>query len=271
MMLRRRRRRRRRTEMSDIKEEIRQCGKLLRVQGLDRCEEVYDESQGFMPNLKSTLDFAIKIRGENSEQRRIKASGLEPIKTLDTLEFNSELTPNMSREKVYELAKCEYIDMGEDVLCFGNNGTGKTHLAKALGLEALRKLYPIRFYTIRDLIGMLNKADIEGRLGDLVNSLCRIRLLIIDDIGSFNIDAASVDRLFDLINKRTEVLSTIYTTNWNLNDWGEFMSKSSTARAIIDRVYFKSHVLDMNSKTSYRVLNSIHAKASKKAKEKKDR
>ena len=146
-------------------------------------------------------------------------------------------------------------------MIYGTPGTGKTHLATAIGIEAARKRNITYFITCHDLIQTLRKAHDENRLESRLKHFSKYKLLIIDEIGYLPVDKTGANLLFQLIAKRYEHNSTIITTNQPFSKWGDVFSDSMLANAILDRLLHHSHVLKMvgpsyRTKDYYDLLDS---------------
>jgi DNA replication protein DnaC len=243
-------------KMSDLYDEISNLSKLLKIPSLNNFDQIIDKSKDFETNLKAFLQFCLNERMSNSLKRRVNQSGLYPLKTIDTFEPLVDFYLNLDNKTLSTLLTCKFIDAAEDVYSCGNSGTGKTHIAKAIGYEALLKGYSVKFYKSRNLIDEMIMADQSLSLKKYLKDLHKIQLLIIDDIGSYTLDTTKTELLYELINNRSEIRSTYYTTNHKLSQWATFLGDSLITRAIVDRVVYKSHILDFSTNISFRLLRA---------------
>ena len=157
------------------------------------------------------------------EGRRIKAAlqmaRLATVKTLTGFDFSFQ--PSLDRNRIMTMAGLDFIDRREVVHFIGQSGTGKTHLASALGVEAIRAGRTVYFSSLADIIVSLAKADREGRLRERIRFLCRAQLLIIDEIGYLALGAVAGNLFFQLVNARYERGAMILTSNRGFAEWGE--------------------------------------------------
>jgi DNA replication protein DnaC len=172
------------------------------------------------------------------ESRRIKAAlqmaRLGSIKTLSGFDFSFQ--PSLDRNRVLALAQLDFIGRHEVVHFIGQSGTGKSHLAAALGVEAVRAGHSVYFSPLADIIDSLAKADREGRLRERIRFLCRASLLIIDEIGYLTVGAPAGNLFFQLVNARYEKGAMILTSNRGFAEWGEVFGDPVVATALLDRL-----------------------------------
>ncbi len=163
------------------------------------------------------------------EGRRIKAAlqmaRLATVKTLTGFDFSFQ--PSLDRSRIMALASLEFIGKHEVVHFIGQSGTGKSHLAIALGVEAIRAGRSVYFCPLADIIDSLARADREGRLRERIRYLCRTQLLIIDEIGYVTLGAAAGNLFFQLVNARYERGAMILTSNRGFAEWGQVFGKPS--------------------------------------------
>lgn len=201
----------------------------------------------------------ISLRNQRAAQIQVSVSHFPYIKTIDEFDFHFQNT--VSRTEIKDLATLRFIENKENILFYGTPGTGKTHLATAIGIEAARKRNITYFITCHDLIQTLRKAHDENRLESRLKHFSKYKLLIIDEIGYLPVDKTGANLLFQLIAKRYEHNSTIITTNQPFSKWGDVFSDSMLANAILDRLLHHSHVLKMvdpsyRTKDYYDLLDS---------------
>jgi DNA replication protein DnaC len=188
------------------------------------------------------------------EGRRIKAAlqmaRLATVKTLTGFDFSFQ--PSLDRNRIMALACLEFIDKHEVVHFIGQSGTGKSHLAIALGVEAIRAGRSVYFSPLADIIDSLAKADREGRLRDRIRYLCRTQLLIIDEIGYVTLGAAAGNLFFQLVNARYERGAMILTSNRGFAEWGQVFGDPVIATALLDRLLHHAVVVHIEG-SSYRM------------------
>ena len=192
-------------------------------------------------------------REQRAAERRIKAAKFPVLKSLETFEFRS--MPSLNKNLVLELARSEYLDRRENVLALGNSGTGKTHLALALGLAACQKGYRVRFTTAAALVNELLEARDEKRLLRLQRQLAKQDLLIVDELGYVPLSKTGSELLFEIFSQRYERASTLVTSNLPFNEWTEIFGSERLTGALLDRLTHHVHILEMNGE-SYRLQQS---------------
>jgi DNA replication protein DnaC len=195
-------------------------------------------------------------------ERKIKAAKFPAVKSLDSFDFKA--IPTLNKMQVLELARCEWIERRENVVALGPSGTGKTHVALALGLAACQKGLSVGFATAAALVHALMEARDEKRLLRLQKQLANHKLLIIDELGFVPLSKTAAELLFELISQRYERGSTLITSNLPFDEWtGTFGSERLTG-ALLDRLTHHVNILEMNGE-SYRLSQSRarNAKANK--------
>ena len=175
---------------------------------------------------------------------------LATIKTLSGFDFSFQ--PSLDRNRILALAQLDFIDRHEVVHFIGQSGTGKSHLAAALGVEAVRAGRSVYFSPLADIIDSLSKADREGRLRERIRFLCRSSLLIIDEIGYLAVGAGAGNLFFQLVNARYEKGAMILTSNRGFGEWGEVFGDPVVATALLDRLLHHAVVIQIEG-ASYRL------------------
>lgn len=205
---------------------------------------------GALEALDAVLGEELTVR----EGRRIKAAlkmgRLVTIKTLNTFDFSFQ--PSLDRNRVLTLAQLEFIDRHEVVHFLGQPGCGKTHLAIALGVEAVKAGRGVYFCTLAELIGSLAKAEREGNLRDRLRFLCRPQLLIVDEIGYLPVIPGGGNLFFQLVNARYERGAMILTSNRGFAEWGSVFGDAVVATALLDRLLHHAVVVQIEG-ASYRL------------------
>lgn len=193
-------------------------------------------------------------RQENQTKRRLKAAGFPFQKTLDDFDM-SQLNNSVSPIFLQELASCKFIQDKQNIVMIGNPGRGKTHIAIALGIRACLQGYRVLFKNASTLSTELTEARDNYQLGKLERQLSKTDLLILDELSYLSFNRYESDLLFKVLSDRSERSSTIVTTNLPFSQWTEMFENTTMVSALVDRLTFRSHVLDMNG-PSYRLLET---------------
>ena len=192
-------------------------------------------------------------REQRAAQRRVKAARFGVIKTLDSFDFGAQ--PSINQPLVRELMSGEYIDRRENVLLVGNSGTGKTHLASALGFAACMQGRRVRFLGVNSLVNQLREATEAKQLERLLRQLERLQLLVLDELGYVPFSKMGSELLFEVISRAYERLSLIVTTNLPFENWTQVCGSERLTGAILDRLTHRVHILEANGE-SYRLRES---------------
>ena len=183
-------------------------------------------------------------------------------KDLDSYDFTA--MPSVSKPKVLELTRGEWIDQHLNVILVGAPGTGKTHLAISLGLAACRQGRRVRFFTAASLVNALEEAQKRYQLERLLTQLDRTELLICDELGYLSFSRAGAELLFQVFADRYERRSLLLTSNLAFSDWGQVFQGERMTAALLDRLTHRCHIFEMNGE-SYRFRESMKTKKSKGA------
>jgi len=175
------------------------------------------------------------------ERRRKQAQFRDPQKTLNNFDFT--FNPKMNRSLVFDLATAAFIARHEDSLFVGPPGSGKSHLAQAIGLAAIQQGYRVLYRETHTLLEELAEASIDGTRKQHIESLVTVPLLIIDDLGMRKLSLTAAEELLEIIMRRYERASTIITSNRPVDDWGKLLGDSAAVTAMLDRLLHHGHVL----------------------------
>ncbi|RAZ71725.1 IS21-like element helper ATPase IstB [Mesorhizobium atlanticum] len=188
------------------------------------------------------------------ESRRIKAAlmmaRLTTVKTLAGFDFAFQ--PSLDRNRIMALAELKFIERAEVVHLLGPPGTGKSHLATALAVEAVKAAKSVYFSTLADIIASLAKAEREGQLRERIRYLCRASLLVVDEIGYLPVVPGGGNLFFQLVNARYEKGAMIVTSNRGFAEWGEVFGDPVVATALLDRLLHHAVVIQIEG-SSYRL------------------
>jgi len=183
-------------------------------------------------------------RQENQQKRRIKSAGFPFLKTLDEFDFGR--LKLVKEPFIWELASCDYIRNRQNIIMIGTPGTGKTHLSVGLGLKACQAGFRVKFFTAANLALQLVEAREARQLLKLEKQMEKTDLLILDELSYLSFNRHQSELLFKVISDRSERGSIIVSTNLNFSQWTELFENTTMIAAMVDRLTFKSHVLDMN-------------------------
>lgn len=199
-------------------------------------------------------------RERKAAERRIKDARFPVVKTIESFDFAAQ--PSINQQAVRQLLAGDYIGRRENVLLVGNPGTGKTHLATALGHAACAEGRKVRFVTASALVTQLMEAREDRSLRRLLKQMERLDLIILDELGYVPFSKAGAELLFDVISRAYERTSVIITTNLPFENWTEVLGSERLTGAMLDRLTHRVHILEANGE-SYRLR---HAKARLKRK-----
>ncbi|MCP4592221.1 MAG: ATP-binding protein [bacterium] len=192
-------------------------------------------------------------RQQRATQRRIKAAKFPTLKTIEGFRFDQQ--PSINEALVRELLTGEFIEARECVLLIGNSGTGKTHLATALGLSACHEGRKVRFFGVTSLVTQLLESREDRRLERMLKQLSRQDLLILDELGYVPFTKAGAELLFEVVSRAYERQSLIITTNLPFEQWPEVCGSERLTGAMLDRLTHRVHIVEANGE-SYRLRDS---------------
>lgn len=204
------------------------------------------------------IELELIDRERRTVERRIRAARFPAVKSFDT--FNFTAIPGLNKMLVLELARCEYILRRENIIALGNSGTGKTHVALALGLAACQKGFTVAFTTAAALVNQLMEARDEKRLLKMQRDLAAVKLLIVDELGYVPLSPTGAELLFETFSQRYERGSTIVTSNLPFEDWTQVLGSERLTGALLDRLTHHVSILAMNGE-SYRLKQSARRRA----------
>lgn len=220
--------------------------KILRMPSMFReharlCRQAREQGLCYEDFLRELLETEVLARRDSSARRHVAQAGFPDVKTLDQIDWTS--MTGVSKPRIVELATCAYIARGEDVVIAGPIGTGKTHLAIALGVEAARRRNKVAFVRAAELVRSLREARDDRTLGRLHRRFQGVGLLILDELGFVPFETAEGELLFNLLADRYEKRSTIITTNLAFSEWVQVFQSEKLTTALLDRIGHHAHVL----------------------------
>ncbi len=213
--------------------------------------------------LELTTD-ELQVRSENRLKRRIREAKFPLIKPLET--FDIEAAPGLDMRLFRELSGCDFIKEHRNIIFLGRSGTGKTHMATAIGIESCRNNYRTRFITCYGLVNELIEAREEKALQRILQRYARYDLLILDELGYIPFSKEAGELLFQVLAERHERGSVIITTNLGFADWTQVFGDSVMTAALLDRLTHKAHIINC-SWESYRLKQSLKNKKRKEVTE----
>ncbi len=217
-------------------------------------QENQQSHEEFLLNLTET---EVRIRAENSLKRRIKESKFPLMKPMETFDF--EKAPDLDTNQVKLLSTCAFIEKKQNAIFLGRSGTGKTHLATALGIEACRKGYKTRFVTGCGIVNDLVEARDDKCLKRVLNRYARYDLLILDELGYVPFSVEGSQLLFQVLTERHEKKSIIITTNLGFADWTQIFGDPNLTSALLDRITHRAHIVQCVW-DSFRLKDSLSLK-----------
>jgi DNA replication protein DnaC len=222
--------------------------------------EAAAKNEAYENYLLRLTEAEVTTRSANALSARIRTAGFPVIKDFDTFDFAA--IPSLPKQKVLELARGQWVEQHSNCCLIGNAGTGKTHVAIALGLAICRLGQRVRFVTAASLVTQLEEAQQQHRLDRLLSQLDRLDLLIIDELGYLSFSRCGAELLFQVFADRYERRSLLVTSNLAFSDWGSVFQGDRMTAALLDRLTHRCDIFEMNGE-SYRFRESMKTKKEK--------
>lgn len=239
--------------------QVRQACKELHLPSVGaRAQQVSEEAtKGGVTHLAflgALLEAELEDRAERRRHRRVQEARFPRLKRLEDFSFDD--APTVSASTVAELATCSFLGRAENVILLGESGTGKTHLAIALGVVACMASRRVRFTTTAALVNELLEAREHRMLSRVVARYARVELLILDELAYRPLSAPEAELLFQVLDERTESSSILLTTNLPFGEWTKVFPEPRLCKAVVDRLTFNAHILETGTE-SWRFRSSV--------------
>jgi len=231
--------------------------KRLRLSGildtLDvRTQQAIAEQWSYPEFLSRLVQDEVERRGQKQLDQRIRRSGINTTKTLETFDFT--FNPSINRQQIFDLATCAFLHQRRNVLLCGQTGVGKSHLAQALAHQAARQGFDIAFTTAHQLLLHLHGGRADGTYEQRLARYTKPNLLVVDDFGLKPLPPSGPADLYDVIDARYEQRSLVLTSNRAPNEWPELFNNPLLANAALDRLAHRAIVVTITGR-SYRLAH----------------
>lgn len=224
------------------------------VRFAELAQQAARDGQPHADYLASLLELELDDRAQRRAERRLQEARFPHRKRLE--DFNFDQAPAISASLLHQLAKGEYIARAENVILIGDSGTGKTHLATALGVAACYQGRRVRFVTAAGLVTELHEAQDSRQLARAVRRYAGIELLILDELGYVQASESGAELLFQALAERNETAAIVVTTNLPFGEWTRVFTDARLCKAVVDRLTFGAHIIETGTE-SWRLRRSL--------------
>jgi DNA replication protein DnaC len=190
--------------------------------------------------LLALVEQEVNQREQNAFDMRMKRAGFPVMKSFENFDFAA--SPGIDKQRMLQLAECQWIERAEVVIMVGNPGVGKSHCATALGVEACRRGKRVRFFTAEELATTIREAKAQMVYGKLQRQLDHTDVVVVDELGYVSLCRESAQALFHFFSERHERRSVIITTNLEFGKWTEVFGEERMTAALLDRLTHKAHI-----------------------------
>lgn len=226
----------------------------IRENYLAESENAAKAKLSYQDYLYRLVETEVLSKIDRSINRRIQMSGFPMIRRIEEFDFSYQ--PQLDEKLIRELANLNFLQEAKNIILLGPPGVGKTHLAVSLGIKACLKQKRVAFYSADNLTQLLATHEVTGSLKSILETLSKVDLLIIDELGYIELNKKTATLFFQLIAKRYEKGSVIITSNKPFEDWGQIFNDDVVASAIIDRLLHHCFPFFINGK-SFRMKNLL--------------
>lgn len=233
----------------------------INAEFLKLAKEAATENATYQQYLLKLTELEVATRIANAIKSRIKQASFPAHKDFDSYDFS--VMPSLNKQKVLEMSRCQWVDKKENCCFIGSHGTGKTHLAIALGLAACRQGRRVRFFTAANLVNRLQEAQKQYQLERFLTQLDRADLLICDELGYLTFSRTGAELLFQVFADRYERASLLITSNLAFSEWVQIFQGERMTAALLDRLTHHCNIFEMNGE-SYRFKQSVKSRNRKK-------
>jgi len=204
--------------------------------------EAVQKQEGYTRYLLALAEQEVQEREARRRQRRLKEAKIPVIKELDSFDF--EAVPQLNRQKIFALARGDYMDRSEPVILVGTPGLGKTHIASALAVAATQQMRRVRFFNAAALVNEMLQLQESGLMTPFLNKLLKHHLIVIDELGFIPFTNTGAQLMFQLCSTLYERVALIVTTNLSFADWTQVFGDEMLTVALLDRLTHKAHIVE---------------------------
>jgi DNA replication protein DnaC len=204
--------------------------------------EAVQKQEGYTRYLLALAEQEVQEREARRRQRRFKEAKIPVVKELDSFDFDA--VPQLNRQKIFALARGDYIERAEPIILVGTPGLGKTHIASALAMVATQQMRRVRFFNAAALVNEMLQLQESGLMTPFLNKLLKYHLIVIDELGFIPFTNTGAQLMFQLCSTLYERVALIVTTNLSFSDWTQVFGDEMLTVALLDRLTHKAHIVE---------------------------